>query len=212
MRRRTTPLNLAAAVAAAATVLTGLGFAPATSFAHETGSFHLESHAVDVNNSTDTATFQLNFNREPNFFVAEGEASESFQIEVDADATSFEQPLVFEDIDAVVRGAEISQAEGLPVRDREGGDDGGEGSGGWGAIRGFVPFDLDGATLTFTTPLDLIADDDGKFRYRINVIEDGSITSEVSAAIIPVPAALWGGVLMLGGAGVLHKLRGRSFR
>jgi len=205
MRRTTKLLNLAAAVSAASVVF----FADAPA-ARAQAAFELAGHAVEVDNDAATATFRLTFSRTPVFFVSEGTATDAFQVEIDADSTSFEQPLVFETIDSVVRGAEISETEGLPVRDREG--DGGEGSGGWGPVRGFVPFDLDGATLTFTTSLSLIGDDDGKFRYRINVIDDGAITSEVSAAIIPVPAALWGGVIMLGGAGLLHKLRGRSFR
>jgi len=203
MRRTTTSLNLAAIIIASVI------FASA-SVARAQDSFQLAGHSVEVDNTAETATFRLTFNREPVFFVSEGTATDAFQVEIDADSTSFEQPLVFETIDAVVRGAEISQADGLPVRDREG--DGGENAGGWGPVRGFVPFDLDGATLTFTTGLDLIGDDDGKFRYRIIAIDDGSVTSEVTAAVIPVPAALWGGVIMLSGAGVLHKLRGRSFR
>jgi hypothetical protein len=205
MRRTTKILNLAAAASAASVVF----FADA-SVARAQEAFELAGHSVEVDNTADTATFRLTFSRAPVFFVAEGTATDAFQVEIDADGTSFEQPLVFETIDAVVRGAEISEADGLPVRDREG--DGGEGSGGWGEVRGFVPFDLDGETITFTTGLDLIGDDDGKFRYRINVIDDGSITTEVTAAIIPVPAALWGGVIMLSGAGLLHKLGGRSFR
>ena len=203
MRRTTTSLNLAAIIIASVI------FASA-SVARAQDSFQLAGHSVEVDNTAETATFRLTFNREPVFFVSEGTATDAFQVEIDADSTSFEQPLVFETIDAVVRGAEISQADGLPVRDREG--DGGENAGGWGPVRGFVPFDLDGATLTFTTGLDLIGDADGKFRYRIIAIDDGSVTSEVTAAVIPVPAALWGGVIMLSGAGVLHKLRGRSFR
>ena len=205
MRRTTKILNLAAAVTAASVVF----FADAPA-ARAQEAFELAGHSVEVDNTAATATFRLTFNREPLFFVSEGTATDAFQVEIDADGTSFEQPLVFETIDAVVRGAEISETDGLPVRDREG--DGGEGSGGWGPVRGFVPFDLDGATLTFTTGLDLIGDDDGKFRYRIIAIDDGSVTSEVTAAIIPVPAALWGGVIMLSSAGLLHKLRGRSFR
>ena len=70
---------------------------------------------------------------------------------------------------------------------------------------------LEGNTLTFTTGLDTIGDQDGKFRYRVITTENGSLISEVNAAIIPVPAALWGGMMMLGGAGVLHKLRKRRF-
>ena len=205
MRRTTKLLNLAAAFAAASLVF----FADAPA-ARAQEAFALAGHSVEVDNAASTATFRLTFNREPVFFVSEGTATDAFQVEIDGDSTSFDQPLLFDTIDAVVRGAEISQADGLPIRDREG--DGGEGSGGWGPVRGFVPFDLDGDTISFTTAWSLIGDDDGKFRYRIIAIDDGSVTSEVTAAIIPVPAALWGGAIMLSSAGLLHKLRGRSFR
>jgi hypothetical protein len=199
---------------AAAAVLAGLGLvSPSAVRAATTDDFDLAGHSVDVNMNTATATFRLSFTREPRFFVTPGgeEQPDAFQIEIDADHTIFDRPILFEDVDSVVRGAEISATDGIPVRDREG-DGGGEEAGGWGPVRGFAPFELDGATLAFTTNLQTIADTDGKFRYRIITIENGSLTSEVSAAIIPIPVALGGGMMMLGGAALVHKLRGRSFR
>jgi hypothetical protein len=195
----------------AAAVLAGLGLvSPSAVRAATTEEFDLAGHAVDVDTNTATATFRLSFTREPRFFVTPGgeEQPDAFQIEIDADYTLFDRPILFEDVDS---GAEISATDGIPVRDREG-DGGGEEAGGWGPVRGFAPFELDGATLAFTTNLQTIADTDGKFRYRIITIENGSLTSEVSAAIIPIPVALGGGMMMLGGAALVHKLRGRSFR
>lgn len=174
--------------------------------------FQLRGQSVDVDRNAGTATFQLTFDREPRFFLPHGgggDQPDSFQIEIDADRNTFEQPILFDDIDSVIRGAEIFAGDGIPVRDREGDD--GDNAGGWGPIRALVPFELDDTTLTFTTGLSAIGDDDGRFRYRIITTESGSLTGEVSAAIIPLPAAVWTGVMLLGGAGIISKLRKRSF-
>src|SRR5207249_1011941 len=48
-------------------------------------------------------------------------------------------------------------------------------SGGWGAIRGVVPYQLDGAILSFSVPLRLLSDDnvDGNFLYMFSSAEYG---------------------------------------
>ena len=198
-----------------AAVLAGLGLGASTfpaAAAVGDGTFRAEQSAT-VDKNAGTATFRLSFDRLPRFFLPDGgsEQLDAFQIEVDADKNTFEQPIQFDEIDAVVRGAEIfAGGGGIPIRAREGGDGGGA-SGGWGEVRAVVPFELNGATLTFTTTLDALGDVDGRFRYRLITIEEGGVTSEVNAAIIPLPAALWTGMMLLGGAGALHKLRKRRF-
>ena len=193
-----------------AAVLAGLVSSSAARAATE--DFKLVDQSVEVDKKGGTATFRLNFDREPNFTPSEGGGGQdnAFQIDIDGDSTTFETPLLFEEIDSVVRGAEIAGNDGIPVRDREG-DGGGDEAGGWGPVRDILPFELEGSTLTFTAALETIGDQDGKFRYRIITIDNGGITSEVSAAIIPLPAALGGGMMMLGGAGLVHKLRKRRF-
>ena len=201
----------------AAAVLASLGLSSSFARAAATEDFHLVDQACTVDKDAGTATFRLNFAQPPRFFLPHGgggggggDQPDAFQIEIDGDHNTFDHPIEFEEIDSVVRGAEISASEGIPVREREG-DGGGEQSGGWGPVRAVVPFELDGSTLTFTAGLSAIGDQDGKFRYRVITIESGAVTSEVNAAIIPVPAALWGGMMLLGGAGVVHKLRRRQF-
>lgn len=193
-----------------AAVLAALGLASPAARAATAESFHLVEQSVAVDQAAGTATFRLSFDREPRFFLPDGGAEQlnAFQIEVDADSNTLATPIGFDDIDAVVRGAEIFEGAGIPVRAREG--DGGSGStGGWGPVRAIVPFELDGATLTFTTALETLGDTDGRFRYRVITIDDGSLSGELNAAIIPLPAALWAGVVMLGGAGLAVKLRRR---
>ena len=196
-----------------AAVLAALGLSSSLARAGTTNDFHLVDQACTVNKDAGTATFRLNFTQAPQFSGPHGGGGaqpDAFQIEIDADHNAFDHPIEFDEIDSVVRGAEISSGNGIPVRDRDG-DGGGEQSGGWGPVRAVVPFELDGSALTFTTGLSTIGDQDGKFRYRVITMQEGSLTSEVNAAIIPVPAALGGGMLLLGGAGAAHKLRKRTF-
>ena len=197
-----------------AAVLAGLGLVSTSSGVAQgaTQEFQLATQVATVDEDAGTATFRLTFDHEPRFFIPDGETEQpdSFQIEIDGDHNTFDHPILFDEIDSVVRGAEIYAGDGIPIRDRDGdgGGDGGGGdqAGGWGPVRAVVPFELDGSTLTFTTGLDTIGDQDGRFRYRVITIESGAVTSEINAAIIPVPVALWGGVIMLGGAGVATRL------
>jgi len=196
-----------------AAVLASLGLSTSRVSAATTGEFHLADQTCTVDKDAGTATFRLSFTQAPQFTLPHGGGGaqpNSFQIEIDADHNTFDHPIEFDEIDSVVRGAEISASDGIPVRDREG-EGGGDQSGGCGPVRALVPFDLDGSTLTFTTGLSTIGDQDGKFRYRVITMQDGSLSGEVNAAIIPVPAALGGGMLLLGGAGMAHKVRKRKF-
>ncbi|MEA2736493.1 MAG: hypothetical protein QOE14_2944 [Humisphaera sp.] len=196
-----------------AAVLAGLGLSSAAVVrADVADEFHLLDQSCVVDQAAGTATFRLSFDREPHFFLPPGGADQpnGFQIEIDADNNTFDRPIEFADIDSIVRGAEIFAGDGIPVRDREG-DGGSDHAGGWGPVRGLVPFELEGTTLTFTTGLGTIGDQDGRFRYRVITTDQGGLTSEVNAAIIPLPAAVWGGIMMLSGAGVFHRLRKRSF-
>jgi hypothetical protein len=177
-----------------------------------TADFRVVAQSVSVDRDAGTATFTLDFDREPRFFLPHGgggDQPDGFQIEIDADYNMFDRPIAFDDIDAVVRGAEIFAGDGIPVRDRDG-DGGGDRAGGWGPVRALVPFDLDGSSLSFTTGLQTLGDDDGQFRYRLIATDGGALTSEINAAtIIPLPAAAWSGMALLGVAGVATRLKMR---
>jgi hypothetical protein len=94
------------------------------------------------------------------------------------------------------------------VRERDG--DGGAQAGGWGPVRALLPFELDGRTLTFSTGLSAIGDDDGKFRYRVFTTHQGAITSQAIGAVIPLPTAVWAGATMLGAIAAARKIRRRA--
>ena len=196
-------------------VLAALGLTAAAGRAQSVEAFHLVEQSVVVDANAGTATFRLSFDREPQFFVPAGgtEQTNAFQVEVDGDKFTFEQPIGFDEIDSVVRGAEIFGGSEIPLRDPQG--DGGPQAGGWGPVRDTLAFEVDGATLTFSAPLETLgdADGDGRFRYRIITIDEGGeLTGETNAAIIPLPGAFWTGAMLLSGAGVVCKAGKRLFR
>ena len=188
-------------------VLVGLGAAAASGAPVE---FQLFSQSVQVDKPAGTATFTILFNQTPDF---SGDANtrqpNAFQYEIDPNWNG--QPVTggisFEQIATVVRGSEIWEGAGLPIRDRDG--NGGPFAGGWGPVRAVVPVQINGDTLSFTTKLSDIGDSDGIFRYRLFTSDHGTVTSDVTAVSIPLPAALGTGLTMLGGMGFVRKLRRR---
>src|SRR5207248_1105170 len=119
-----------------AVLATGLG---AVRWAHAAEvDFHIIDQSVVVDRPAGTATFTLTFDRQPDFIAIDHGQGQAFQYEVDVDSTSFDRPIDWSDIDTVIRGGELFEGRGLPVRDRDGAD-GGPDSGGWGPVRALLP-------------------------------------------------------------------------
>ena len=167
--------------------------------------FSLVSHSVEVNRTSDTATFTLTFDHAPNFNPSGDGQPDAFQYEIDADTAEIGEGIGFNSLDTVIRGGEIWEGNGIPVRERDGA--GGSNAGGWGPVRALLPFEVQGNSLSFTTGLSAIGDNDGAFRYRVFTTQNGAITGQAVGAVIPLPAALWTGLAMLGGIGASKRLR-----
>jgi hypothetical protein len=189
-------------------VLVGLGAAAASA---EPVNFEIVSQNAVVDKVGKTATFTLTFNQAPNFALVPGNGqANSFQYEIDPNWGGQGDPdgaITFNDISSIVRGAEVFQGAGLPIRERDG--DGGPTAGGWGPVRDVVPFNLNGQALTFTTPLGSLGDADGVFRYRVFSSDHGTVSSEARGAVIPLPAALGAGIMVLGGMGLARRWKRR---
>lgn len=158
------------------------------------------SQSVTVNLDQGRATFTLAFDHLPMFGPRDplGRPFESFQYEIAPDCANIDQ-CPFTAIRAVVRGDEIDGGHVIPIRDGiENGSDPNPVSGGWGFVRGDVPYQLRGSTLTFSAPLSLLQDPDGRFAYRVFTTSSGQTDSLVTGQSIPLPAAVWtGGSLLL---------------
>ena len=158
------------------------------------------SQSVNVSLDQQEATFTVAFDHPPMFGPRDslGRPLESFQYEIAPDCTNIDQ-CPFTAIRAVVRGDEIDGGHMIPIRDGiENGSDPNPASGGWGYVRGDVPFQLRGDTLTFSAPLSMLQAPDGQFAYRVFTTSSGQTDSLVTGQSIPLPAALWtGGSLLL---------------
>jgi hypothetical protein len=167
--------------------------------------FHIASQEVTVDRSAGVAQFALTFTRAPVFVAAGGDA---FQYEIDVDSTDTGASLGLNEIDAVARGGEIWEGQGIPLREVSGAAQGPE-AGGWGPVRALFPFDLDENTIIFKAPLAVLGANKGTFRYRALAIENGATSSEIIGAVIPTPAALGPGIALLSGVMVLRATRRR---
>lgn len=163
----------------------------------------LVSQSVQVSPTDQQATFTLVFNHVPNFATCDsfGRPADSFQVECIPNTKAPMDALNFGDIRAVVRGDEIGKGHMLAIRDGfENGSDPFPASGGWGTIRGKVPFQLTGDTLTFSAGMNLLDAPSGTFSYRAFTTYYGSTVSSVqgsASASVPLPPALPAGLAML---------------
>jgi len=78
-------------------------------------------------------------------------------------------------------------------------------SGGWGSIRGSVPYTLSGNVFLLLVPLKLISDSDGKFSYRLEWYEHGALGDYIDAETVPEPATIFDSFMVLGGLAAFHR-------
>jgi hypothetical protein len=160
---------------------------------------------VTVNLAAGTATFSIDFPQVPEFYAVDrsGRLADSFQIQISADPNG--NPVV--NPTTVIRGDEIRFATALRIRNGSPPSTDPQ-SGGYGSIRGTVPFTLNGTDLTFTTPLSLIGAPNGNFSYYAFTTQGGFTAAQVEARSVPLPSAL-AAVMMMLGIGIVFVM-GRS--
>ena len=162
--------------------------------------FIFQSESAIFEPAADKVQFTIGFNQPPDFTVnSQGRQANSFQYFIVGDS-SLPYPAKY---DSIIRGEEIHlSADTLRIRNSVPPDSGPiTVTGGWGAVRGEVPFSLNGNTLTFSTPLSLISDHslNGTVAYRLESYEFGSLTrlAESQFSVAPEPAT--GAVVAMGG-------------
>jgi hypothetical protein len=154
--------------------------------------FMFISESAVFNPDTGDVNFTIEFNQVPDFLSVDsvGRQANSFQYFIIGDA-SLPYP---ENYDAIFRGEEIHiTGDTLRIRDSRPSDSDPI-AGGWGAIRGSVPYSLFGNVVAFSAPLSLISDHstDGSFRYELESSVYGSTTRHVvtqsTGWIVPEPS------------------------
>ncbi|MGV0104055.1 hypothetical protein [Nostoc sp. DSM 114167] len=154
----------------------------------------VESESAVVNLDAQEVTFTVNFNRVPDFFTVDefDRQADSFQYYIDpsGELPIFRPPSAYSNLSSIIRGEEIHVAGDVRIRDVFSVGPSEPNSGGWGNIRGSVPYSLDGTVLKFSAPLQFIGDSDGLFSYRLELYEFGSwngLTNENKSTIASVP-------------------------
>lgn len=150
----------------------------------------VQSSSVMVDTEAGVAGFSLLFDAVPDFYTVDefGRQASSFQYWIFWDGA----PTVRTgDSDVIVRGGEIPVAGDLRFRDRGPSGTGGPDAGGWGPLRGSVPFVQTGALVEFSAPLSLIGDPDGVFAYGLIATEYGASSGTLlgySGQVVPEPS------------------------
>lgn len=164
--------------------------------------FEIVAHDCFGDEVTRQTTFTITFNQPPDFFTTNelAQPANAFQYFYDAEPTDDEIGFAGEDV-VIVRGAEVRVDNNIPIRDslNETGEEFPNAEG-WGEVLGTADFQLDGATISFTTSWDILGESDGVFGYRLFALEQAELTAEVtflSRILVPLPPPLLGGAALL---------------
>jgi len=169
------------------------------------------SQSAKLDRAGDAATFTVIFNQRPDFSIGSGGIpANSFQYEIDAAWTGVAKDKPLDALSSVVRGDEIPIAHALRIRSADlHHPDADPASGGWGPVRGTVPFHLSKNTLTFTAPLGLLGDDDGVFAYRLFATNEGTSAGAVEGHVVPLPMGAVTGGMGIAGLAAFEIIRRR---
>jgi len=168
------------------------------------------SQSVEVNLANNSVLFQIEFNRAPDFFTTDeyDRQADSFQYYIDADGgfPIFKgTDIYYSNLESLIRGEEIHLAGDVRIRNALPPDPDLSSSGGWGSIRGSVPYTLSGNVFSLLVPLELIGDTDGKFSYQLLWTEYGGAGGYINAETVPEPATIFGSFMALGGLAAFQR-------
>lgn len=168
------------------------------------------SQSAEVNLDSNSVQFQIEFNRTPDFLTTDeyGRQADSFQYYVDADGglPIFKGgEFYYSNLESIIRGDEIHLGGDVRIRNAFPPDLNSSSSGGWGSIRGSVPYTLSGNLLSLLVPLQLIGDSDGKFSYQLLWTEYGGMGGYIEAETVPEPATIFGSFIALGGLAAFQR-------
>ncbi len=144
----------------------------------------IKNQSVKILPQSHEALFRLEFDRVPHFYATDpqGVPADSFQYFINYDPSRSYVDNVFDPHLTVIRGDEIHVCHKIRVRESLWNDsDPDPNSGGWGALRGAVPFVVLNKTLIFSVPLELIEAQHGNFGYYVQSFSWGNGDAPIDA-------------------------------
>lgn len=146
-----------------------------------------------VNQSAHNVTFTIDFGHAPDFYTTDsfGRPADSFQINI---APLNGNPAAFPSV--VVRGDEIQYTNGIVVRNATPPSSDPH-SGGWGSVRGTVPYILNGNEITFSDGFGQLEAPKGQFSYDLYTLHYGTTVGQTQGQSVPLPAPATVGLGML---------------
>lgn len=120
--------------------------------------------------------FSVTFSAEPDLFTIDqvGREKDAIQYWINWGLFPNDPYHTLFESDVVIAVRELRTLGQIPVRDRTG--PGEPGPGGWGPIRGLVPYTLVGPTIRFEVPAAMLGDDDGVVSYYLMMLTYGGWT------------------------------------
>ena len=154
------------------------------------------THIEHYDAASQSFHFSITFSGPPDFFTVDefGRNLDAFQYWFNWDLYPGDPFHPLGMCDVLARGPEIRFGAGIPIRDRTG--NGGPNAGGWGTLRGTVPYQLVGSTIDFDVPQAMMGDPDGKVAYYLGVFRFGGTTDQRTGnsdeSPVPTAPASWG--------------------
>lgn len=147
----------------------------------------ITSQSAIYDSQQNIVNFTLTFTQAPDFYTLDenGNPANSFQYRFLGDP-SRDYPGNFASVvggDEIHTFGEITARNGAPVSSDPG-------AGGFGSLRGLLPFSLDGATLSFSAPFSILTDfeNDGLLSYELDSFNFGTGNDHMLGTITTTPA------------------------
>jgi hypothetical protein len=145
------------------------------------------SQSAEINLASNSVLFQIEFNRAPDFFTTDeyDRQADAFQYFFNADGGlpfffgAMGEP--YGNLESLMR-TEPQLPQEVAIRNIFPEDPDIKRSGGFGTIRGSVPYTLSGNIVSLLVPLQLIGDSDGKFSYSLEWYEYGALQDYIGLA------------------------------
>jgi hypothetical protein len=168
-------------------------------------SFSTIFQSATVDDQARAVTFEIGFNQKPDFATQNENGDDASAVQVYIDPKHSGMGFDYFDSVSLVRGVHLGASDQVPVIDLK--------DGAFGDERGVTHFTLDDMdTMRFSVPFDVLGTSDGRFDYRVESYEYGTLTSMIDSttAVVPLPNGAYGAIPTFALMGAILWMRRRK--